>query len=213
MSKRAQSKASPKSAKSSAKSSKTKRKNITNDDYVPEEIDDPLDHVIDELEQSIVKASPLPANKRNALDLNEFMDLEAEGPKTKKAKNNNNGKQCVGAKMAKVWTPAQAALLKLLIIGSPPLGRNVACMCHFSPIILYLLIFIRQIRNLEFVYAHSLALTATLNKELQSMDSAEMFTTKEVKSKLETVKFQFIQATPSSLPVPRLSQPLFDNRI
>jgi len=107
--------------KPALKIAKGKKKTV--DEFHPDdESEDPLDHVIDELERSLEKPTQPTNNKKSKLRLDDFLDLEAsESPKsTKKVRTNSNAEP----KLAKVWSPAEAALLKLLITGSPPFGRN-----------------------------------------------------------------------------------------
>ena len=64
----------------------------------------------------------------------------------------------------------------------------------------------------HFKIINYLVLAATLNKELAAMDGTQIFTTKEVRSKLETVKFNHLHSTPppSNKCVPTTPTPIFD---
>jgi hypothetical protein len=83
--------------------------------------EDPYDHVINHLENDVQvnKAAP-------KLQIRDFIDDEAEeSTKSKKAKpDTRTAPETPSKVLNKTWHPAEAALLKLLIVGSPPLGRN-----------------------------------------------------------------------------------------
>ena len=64
---------------------------------------------------------------------------------------------------------------------------------------------------LFYFIAYYLVLSSALNKELSAMDSSQIFTAKEVRSKLETVKFNHLQSTPPPTKlIPRECTPVFD---
>lgn len=66
----------------------------------------------------------------------------------------------------------------------------------------------------HFKIINYLVLAATLNKELAAMDGTQIFTTKEIRSKLDTVKFNHLHSTPPSKKcVPTTPTPFFDEGI
>lgn len=84
-----------------------------NDDgnFEPDSSEDPYDFVIDALEKQVTASQIEPK-----LKISDYIDDEAEEARPKKkAKSTLPNKS---------WSPAEAALLKLLIVGCPPLGRN-----------------------------------------------------------------------------------------
>lgn len=99
-----------------------------------------------------------------------------------------------------VWGCAESVCLKLLTVGSPPIGKNSAGKEIF-------------IENFEITFNNHLALAAALNKELDWTDlNHHVYTQKEVRHKLDTALFTNLKNVPAKIQeVPKKSAPLFDN--
>ncbi len=102
----------PKAPKLVAKSSKKD----TNYDPDLGSGEEDYDHIIDTME---IEVSQAPTQSK--LKISDYIDDEAEEvqPKEKKTKSESPTKI-----IAKSWSAGEAALLKVLIVGTPPLGRN-----------------------------------------------------------------------------------------
>lgn len=130
------------SQKRNAKASKNK----ADEPYEPPDqtLEDALDHLISDIEQNLEHTSQNKKQKRgqqkkstNAtasepLNIKEFQLNEAEEDKsTKRLKTQANadvsGQAIVKVTEApKIWTAAECALLKAIIVGLSPTGRNIA---------------------------------------------------------------------------------------
>lgn len=212
---------------SGRRNSKGTKKNSDEDAFIPElGNDDYEDQIIQELEEDINNNNN---NKRKRsssgkLNIRDFTDNEAneETPKRKNPKQQAKQPEpetqstkpqemkitetvAKIKKPSKIWLPSEAALLKILMTGGPPIGRNVAGMSFSYSLSLSCRCFLTQ-----------KALTASLNRFLAESDSSHhVFTTKEVKNKLETNPFLNISVNQAILKpfVPQKSTPLFDNRM
>lgn len=132
-----------------------KQSNVINDDdYVPPEEGSEFQQMVAELENQLMAEddpTPIIAKKTPAkrkapsLNIKEFEELEAEEstkrPRTEPATRKE-------AKMAKIWSAAEGALLKALAEGGTPLGRNysgillpLSVISYFSLLLEFLLIF------------------------------------------------------------------------
>lgn len=105
-----------KSVQPSDKEESKKKAKKNDPDFVDENDEDSLDHVIESLESNVAPSK---------LRISDFEDLEAEEGKSPK-------KQKLDKKVPYHWTNTDAVLLKLLITGCPPLGRNSSCVFYLS---------------------------------------------------------------------------------
>lgn len=99
---------------------------INDDDYVPNE-GNSFEEMVAELENQLADdpiAKKIPAKRKaSSLNIKEFEELEAE-ESTKRPRHGAEPATRKEAKMAKIWSAAEGALLKALAEGSTPLGRN-----------------------------------------------------------------------------------------
>lgn len=98
------------------------------------------DHIIDTIE---IEVSQAPTQSK--LKISDYVDDEAEEvqPKAKKTKSESPTKI-----PPKSWSAGEAALMKLLIVGTPPLGRNSSGI----NLLYYYLYYIVEIRNDDISY-------------------------------------------------------------
>lgn len=154
---------------------------IDRDDFefvLGDDASDDFDEDIENLEASLLNK---PNELKRKLVIQDYVDDQA------KEKKDDSDEEDIPktTKLRKIWTPSEAALLKILLSGTSPIGKNAS------------------------------ALTAALNREIKSCEGTTAFTQKEVKNKLETNLFSKLNyATPfPSVPVPvAIKQfPVLDN--
>lgn len=214
---------------SGRRNSKGTKKNSDEDAFIPElGNDDYEDQIIQELEEDINNNKRKRCSTSGKLNIRDFTDNEAKEETPKRKNPKQQAKQpepetqstkpqdmkitetvAKIKKPSKIWLPSEAALLKILMTGGPPIGRNVAGMSFSFSSLLFPLSFCR-------CFLTQKALTASLNRFLSESDSSHhVFTTKEVKNKLETNPFLNISVNQTILKpfVPQKSTPLFDNRM
>lgn len=133
------------------RNSKSTKKNTDDASYVDENATaDEFDHIVESIEENINKN-----NKRkhqettNTLDIRNYEDLEAKETNKKRKKdeapkhNSTTPKTTTTTKTTqeripkvpkeqKDWNCAEAALLKNLITGTSPIGRNVSGVHFYS---------------------------------------------------------------------------------
>lgn len=182
---------------------KPKKINQDLEEYLfQEDSDEELDETIKTLEMEL-KDKPKSSGKRKAPSINikDYEVLEAEEAKSKKQKAAKEPQ----TNPRYVWNSSESACLKLLVLGSSPLGKNSASMSKK-----YLL----KINRTSSLNTY-IALTAALNKELDWTDTNHhIFDQKEVRNKLDSALFLNLKDTvPKAQEVPKKSAPLFDNRM
>jgi len=152
---------------SGRRNSKGTKKNSDEDAFIPElGNDDYEDQIIQELEEDINNNKRKRSSSTSGkLNIRDFTDNEAkeETPKRKNLKQQAKRPEpetqstkpeemkitetvAKNKKPSKIWLPSEAALLKILMTGGPPTGRNVAgmsfsCSLSLFPSLLFPLLF------------------------------------------------------------------------
>ncbi len=125
------------------RNSKASFRKKTDKDYIPDKNEeDTMDHIIDTLEKNLENTNNQTNNSKKQkrapttsgpLNIKEFEENEAKEDKqpNKRAKTQPTPDISAQAivkvvKAPKSWAPAESALLRALIIGLTPTGRNVA---------------------------------------------------------------------------------------
>lgn len=132
---------------SGKRNSKGASKKNGEDDYIPNESgNDEYDQIIENLEQSINKNRKRQSPTSDKLKITDYEVNEAEEtPKRAKkqkvvdevVKVQELVENKISKKSPKVWVCAEAALLRLLLTGFSPIGRNVAGMISLRLFLLF----------------------------------------------------------------------------
>lgn len=92
-----------------------KKPDFSYDPNLHEDSEEDYDHIIESIQTEV---APIRSNK---LKISDYVDDEAEEqPKAKKTKTLPTTSKVPN----KSWSAGEAALMKVLIVGTPPLGRN-----------------------------------------------------------------------------------------